>query len=91
MWLSGSYHQPSVAFHFTWKQVPTVPKVVLEVERVLEPLGARPHWGKMFTPRSQEEWAALYPRWREFGHLRASMDPGNKFANAFTSELFSTR
>jgi xylitol oxidase len=89
MWLSGSFDRTTVAFHFTWKQVPAVSEAVQAVEQVLAPFSARPHWGKVFTPRGQEEWAALYPRWREFVQLVAEMDPEGKFSNTFTSDLFS--
>ena len=58
-WLSPFYQQQSVALHFTWKPVQQEVEAVLpELEEALRPFGARPHWGKLFTP-GQYDFAAL--------------------------------
>ena len=50
LWLSPCYRQDSVAFHFTWiADTASVLPVVALAERQLDPFGARPHWGKIFT------------------------------------------
>jgi alditol oxidase len=87
MWLSGSYGRKTTAFHFTWKQIPEVYSVIPEIERILAPFDARPHWGKLFTIRP-DLGTDLYPRWIDFCELRQRMDPLNKFSNEFTSQLF---
>ncbi|HVT71328.1 MAG TPA: FAD-binding protein, partial [Trebonia sp.] len=48
LWLSGSYERETLALHFTWRNRPAeVDAAVREVEAVLEPFAARPHWGKV--------------------------------------------
>lgn len=39
--------------------------VLLELEELLRPFGARPHCGKLFT-RSSYDWESLYPRFPRF-------------------------
>ncbi|MEO3940925.1 D-arabinono-1,4-lactone oxidase [Paenarthrobacter nicotinovorans] len=80
-WLSPFYQQQSVALHFTWKPVQQEVEAVLpELEEALRPFGARPHWGKLFTP-GQYDFAALYPRFEDFRALVQAHDPSGKFRN----------
>jgi xylitol oxidase len=86
--MSPCYGRDSVAIHFTWFPEPdAVRPVVAAIEAELTPLGARPHWGKVFsTPPSTVR--AVYPRWADFRALAASMDPAGKFRNEFTDAYF---
>jgi xylitol oxidase len=87
-WLSPSYRRDTVAIHFTWVLDPgAVSPVVAAIEAELTPLGARPHWGKVFgvPPQAVRE---LYPRWNDFRALARSLDPAGKFRNAFTDTYF---
>ena len=80
-WLSPFYQQQSVALHFTWKPMqPEVEAVLPELEEALRQFGARPHWGKLFTP-GQYDFAALYPRFEDFRSLVQANDPSGKFRN----------
>lgn len=80
-WLSPFYQQQSVALHFTWKPLqPQVEAVLPELESLLQPFGARPHWGKLFTPTGHD-WEALYPRFADFRAFAGSHDPEGKFRN----------
>ncbi|XAS72327.1 D-arabinono-1,4-lactone oxidase [Micrococcaceae bacterium Sec5.1] len=80
-WLSPFYRQQSVALHFTWKPLQAQVEAVLpELEEALRPFGARPHWGKLFTP-SLYDFAALYPRFEDFCSLAVTKDPSGKFRN----------
>ncbi|MGO4248607.1 D-arabinono-1,4-lactone oxidase [Paenarthrobacter sp. RAF54_2] len=80
-WLSPFYRQQSVALHFTWKPLQAQVEAVLpELEEALRPFGARPHWGKLFTP-SLYDFAALYPRFEDFCSLAVTNDPSGKFRN----------
>lgn len=89
-WLSMAYRQDSVAFHFTWILDPgAVRPVVAAVERELAPLGARPHWGKVFG-MPPDALRARYPRWDDFGELARALDPAGKFGNEFTAAYFPT-
>jgi xylitol oxidase len=54
------------------------------IERVLAPLDARPHWGKVFATSPE----ALYSRWNDFRALAATADPHGKFGNAWLNRFF---
>ncbi len=85
LWLSPSTGHDSIAIHFTWKpDVLGVMALLPDIEAALLPLGARPHWGKVFHT---EEIAPLYPRWSDFTELRTHHDPKGKFTNAFLDRL----
>jgi xylitol oxidase len=88
LWLSPCYQRDSVGFHFTWvRDWPAVAPAVALVEERLEPLGARPHWGKVFgTP--PETVRGLYPRWDDFRRLMHRYDPGGKFRNDLLDRYF---
>jgi xylitol oxidase len=88
LWLSPFYRRDAVCVHFTWANDPAGVLAVLgAVEDKLAPLGARPHWGKLFTiPR--ETLAGLYPRWQDFADCMARHDPAGKFRNAFLDQYF---
>jgi xylitol oxidase len=90
LWLSPAYGRESAAFHFTWvADADAVTPVLAAVEDRLMPLGARPHWGKVFTT-SPEQVAGLYPRAEEFRRLAEEHDPAGKFRNAFVEAVFPT-
>jgi xylitol oxidase len=81
LWLSPSYQQDTVAFHFTWiSDTEAVMPVLAAIEAQLEPFGARPHWGKLFST-SPDVVSGLYQRLPDFRGLRAHYDPTGKFGN----------
>ncbi|NEM89805.1 FAD-binding protein [Galbitalea soli] len=83
LWLSGAYGTDALGIHFTWKKLPAeVTALLPEIEARLLPLGARPHWGKVFTAGA-DRVAPLYPRLRDFAALVARHDPQGLFHNAF--------
>jgi len=87
LWLSGAHATDVVALHFTWRRDPEAVYAVLpELERILLPLGARPHWGKCFTA-SRPDLAAAYPMIDRFRELRDRSDPTRKFDNAFLGRV----
>jgi L-gulono-1,4-lactone dehydrogenase len=57
-----------------------------EVEAALSVLGGRPHWGKR-SFLSAREFAPRYPRWDDFQRIRATLDPGGRFANAWVRDV----
>ena len=86
LWLSTASGGDRVALHFTWHpRQAEVEAVLPRLEAALAPLGARPHWGKLFaslgTPGSDPR--ALYPRLDDFRALVARTDPEGTFRNAF--------
>lgn len=86
LWLSTTPGD-SLALHFTWKQDwPAVRAALPELEAALLPLGARPHWGKLFTvPVS--DLPGLYPRFDDFAALAARLDPAGKFRGGYVEAL----
>ncbi len=83
LWMSPFYEQDCVAIHFTWyKNWPAVRELLPEIEAALGPLGAAPHWGKLFT-MPPEQVQARFPRLPNFRRLLETYDPQGKFRNAF--------
>ena len=83
LWLSEFYRRDSIALHFTWHKEPeAVAPVLRALEEGLAPLGARPHWGKVFSIEPADV-AALYPRFADAQRLLEAADPTGKFRNAF--------
>ena len=83
LWLSGAYDTDAVGIHFTWKKLPTeVGALLPEIEAALLPLGARPHWGKVFAAGASE-LAPQYPRFDDFRALARKYDPNGVFRNDF--------
>ena len=87
LWLSGAFATDVIALHFTWQpDWEAVYALLPELERLLLPLGARPHWGKCFTATGPE-LAAAYPMLDRFRQLRDRSDPTRKFSNAFLDRV----
>ncbi|QAY67288.1 FAD-binding protein [Paenibacillus protaetiae] len=83
LWLSPCRGQRSVAFHFTWKpEWEAVRKVLPLMEKQLEPFGARPHWGKLFT-MEPAKLQPMYAKLPDFRALAKECDPDGKFRNRF--------
>lgn len=83
LWMSPCYQQACIGIHFTWKKEwGAVRKLLPLIEERLEPLDARPHWGKLFT-MSPARLRSLYERLPDFQHLLQSYDPQGKFRNSF--------
>ncbi|WP_205473073.1 D-arabinono-1,4-lactone oxidase [Nocardioides sp. SYSU D00038] len=83
LWLSGAYGTDVVGLHFTWvRDVPAVRAALAPVEAALLPLGARPHWGKVFLAGAAD-LRPLYPRFDDFRTLAERLDPDGRFRNAF--------
>ncbi len=86
LWLSPQYDRASVGLHFTWRRRQReVEAVVGDIEQALAPLGARPHWGKLFTMGAGSA-AGLYPRAPDFARLRDELDPRGVFTNRWFRE-----
>jgi xylitol oxidase len=89
LWLSPAYQTDVMGLHFTWKpDQPGVEALLPTIEAALAPLGARPHWGKLFTLEGAEQrMPRLYPRWNDFAALRERLDPRGVFRNDFLARL----
>ena len=87
LWLSAAHGRDTVALHFTWlRDEVAVRRAVRDVEQALVPLGARPHWGKVFEMDAAALTAA-FPRLRDFARLRDRLDPERVFGNAFLDRV----
>jgi xylitol oxidase len=86
LWMSPFYREDCAAFHFTWQlRQPDVESVLPMIERALAPLGARPHWGKLFDGSGDLD--ARYPRLPDFRSLVISLDPNGKFRSPFVDRV----
>jgi xylitol oxidase len=86
LWLSPASGQDVVALHFTWvEDLAAALPAVRAVEEVLEPFGARPHWGKVFTAPA-DRVRPLFPRLADAVALAERLDPRGVFRNAFVEE-----
>ncbi len=83
LWLSPAYQRDCVGLHFTWiKDQARVLALLPNLERLLQPFDARPHWGKLFVTPAKR-LAELFPRMGDFVELVRTCDPYRKFANAY--------
>ena len=82
-WMSTAFQRESVAIHFTWKpNTPGVMSLLPELESVLKPFDARPHWGKIFTLPAVE-LVDRYPKFDDFLKLKHKLDPKNTMQNRY--------
>jgi FAD-linked oxidoreductase len=56
------------------------------VEAIMDELGGRPHWGKRHF-QSAATLSGRYPEWGRFQAVRRRLDPGGRFANAYTDRV----
>ncbi|MEU0092324.1 D-arabinono-1,4-lactone oxidase [Kribbella sp. NPDC006257] len=83
LWLSPSQGRDTVALHFTWIRDEEAVRPVLEqIEEKLLPLGARPHWGKVFAADAGV-LRDSYPKVPDFAALTTKYDPAGKFRNEY--------
>ncbi len=89
LWLSSAYQRDVLGIHFTWKRDQAGVEAVLPaVEGALFPLGARPHWGKVFLDPDHAV-PSMYPRFDDFRALVAKYDPHGVFRNAYLDRLLA--
>ncbi|KAI1704738.1 FAD binding domain-containing protein [Ditylenchus destructor] len=86
LWMSESYNRTTVSIHFTWKPNMTALQEVLpQIEQALIPLGACPHWGKVFD-QVPETYLPRYSKLSEWKQLAEKLDPTHKFRNQFLED-----
>lgn len=87
LWLSETQGRDSLCIHFTWaRHVDEVAALLPQIESVLEPFTARPHWGKVST-LDAAAIEARYPRIGEFRELVTQWDPSGKFGGGYLDRL----
>jgi alditol oxidase len=83
LWMSMNYGEDTVGIHFTWKpERDAVEDMLVQLETVLIPFGARPHWGKLFNADAAVI-APLYERMPDFIRLVERLDPRGAFCNSW--------
>nr|WP_236652236.1 FAD-binding protein [Streptacidiphilus neutrinimicus] len=88
LWLSPAHGRDCVAVHCTWRPAfEAVRQAIALIERELLPLGARPHWGKLFA-LAPEAVGALHQRGEDFRRLMTELDPRGAFRNDFVAAAF---
>jgi xylitol oxidase len=91
LWMSPAHGRDSLALHFTWHPAPEpVGAAVALIEAALLPLGARPHWGKVFAAEAGDI-AARYPRRGDFVALADRLDPNHALGNAWLTRHVGVR
>jgi xylitol oxidase len=86
LWMSPQHGRDSVAIHFTWApRAAEVARALAALEEKLMPLGARPHWGKVFLADA-DEIAPRYERHGDFVALARRLDPRAAFSNRWLRE-----
>lgn len=89
LWLSSAYGTDVVGLHFTWlRDQAGVEAVLPALEDALLPLGARPHWGKLYLDPAGVV-PTLYPRLDDFRALTERFDPEGRFRNPFLDRLLA--
>jgi L-gulonolactone oxidase len=87
IWLSSGYGRDNayIAIH----QFVGMPfeEYFRAFEAICEPLGGRPHWGKMHY-RSADTLRPAYPHFEDFLAVRDKVDPHRVFTNAYTRRVF---
>jgi len=86
----------TMSIHLSWSPAPIVQNEIwteiIKLEKALAPLGARPHWGKIYTASF---WAPRFPDiYREsnggdllrFKELAKQHDPEGKFRNSWVQQ-----
>jgi xylitol oxidase len=83
LWLSPQRRRDTLAIHFTWRRdQAAVERALQSVEHALRPLGATPHWGKLFLTRPRPE------RLPDFCRLADRLDPRGALRNAWLAPSF---
>jgi len=86
IWLSHGYGRESA--YIAVQQFSGVPyePYFRAFEALCEPLGGRPHWGKLHY-RDAESLRRAYPMFDDFRAVRDRIDPGRVFANAYLERV----
>lgn len=86
-WLSPFYQRDSCSIAVHAAAGEPYDYLVREIAPVFRKYQGRPHWGKLHA-HAGTDFAALYPRWKDFLALRAQLDPKGRFLNAHLRTVF---
>ena len=85
-WLSSFYGRESgsIAVHAYYKD--DYRFFYSLIEPILRRHGGRPHWGKL-NSLTHDDFAALYPRWKDALAVREALDPEGKLLNPYLTKV----
>ncbi len=87
LWLSPAHSADVAGLHFTWRpDADGVARALHTIEDAVLPLGARPHWGKVFVCGT-DALVSAYPQLPQFAELRDEVDPRHVFGNAWLDAI----
>jgi FAD-linked oxidoreductase len=86
IWLSPAYQRDSACIAAHMYRGRPYETYFRRIEAILLRYGGRPHWGKIHT-LDATQLAGLYPRWQDFRHVRAALDPQGLFLSDYLREL----
>lgn len=87
LWMSPCYKQPCVGIHFTWERnLPAVETLLPIIQSRMKGLGARPHWGKLFSTQELDLSGLYGVQLTQFRTLVEQFDSAGKFRNPFLKE-----
>ncbi|WP_226019627.1 D-arabinono-1,4-lactone oxidase [Novosphingobium sp. FKTRR1] len=86
-WLSTFYGRESgsIAVHAYYKD--DYAFFYALIEPILRRHGGRPHWGKLNSLK-HDDFAGLYPRWKDALAVREHLDPEGKMLNPYLAKVF---
>ncbi len=87
--LSGSFGRASCQLGAYMAECPDLPKYFGLFEEMCLEMDGRPHWGKEFYADAASLRGAWPDSWERFEAVRAELDPGHLFENAFLRRVFS--
>jgi L-gulonolactone oxidase len=89
VWLSHGYGRESAYFAVQQFVGSPYEPYFRAFEAVCEPLGGRPHWGKLHY-RDADSLRTAYPKFADFLAVRDRLDPARVFANPYLDRVLGT-
>ncbi|MFF5080667.1 D-arabinono-1,4-lactone oxidase [Actinoplanes sp. NPDC000266] len=86
VWLSHGYGRESAYIAVHQYSGVTYEPYFRAMEAVCQPLGGRPHWGKLHY-RTAEDLRPVYPKFDDFVAVRDRLDPARVFANEYLDRV----
>ncbi|MBX3504815.1 MAG: FAD-binding protein [Parvibaculum sp.] len=87
IWLSPFYKRESCSIAVHRYHEKDYTPYFTAIEPIFRKHEGRPHWGKLHTLKA-EDFASLYPKWRDFLEMRETLDPEGKFLNPHLRHVF---
>jgi L-gulonolactone oxidase len=86
IWLSTAYQRDTAYLAVHQYQRLSHERYFHAVESIVGGVGGRPHWGKLHE-QDATTLERLYPRFQDWRAVRARVDPGGIFANAYLDRV----